>query len=143
MKKIISVLAFSLMAITVFAQQSIIGRWKTIDDENGEAKSYVEIWQDAKSGIFFGKITQLLQKPADTRCEKCTGSRANQPVVGMIILWDMKSDGSYWKDGRILDPTKGSDYSCSMWFENGDYNTLNVRGKHWSGIYRTQKWSRL
>ena len=30
-----------------------------------------------------------------------------------------------------------------MWLEEGEPNTLYVRGKHWTGLYRTQEWQRL
>ena len=47
----------------------VVGVWKTIDDKAKKAKSYVEIYE--KDGKLFGKVTELLLKPADTVCKKC------------------------------------------------------------------------
>ncbi len=64
-KKILIVIAvFFAFTITnkVHAQASkIVGMWKTIDDDTGEAKSYVKIYK-AKNGFYYGKITKLLLK---------------------------------------------------------------------------------
>ena len=97
----------------------------------------------AQNGKYYAKIAKLLTKPADTVCEKCPDEKKNQPLMGMVIMWDMEPYKDYWTSGRILDPEKGSDYGCTIWFENGNANELKVRGKHWSGIYRTQKWYRV
>lgn len=45
----------------VFASsgQSPIGIWKTVDDESGQEKSHVEIFQ--KNGKLYGKIVKLLE----------------------------------------------------------------------------------
>ena len=120
---------------------SPIGIWKTIDDGNGQAKSHVEIYQQGSK--LYGKIVQLLQKPADTRCDKCSGAEKDQLVLGMVILKDMRTAGTSWKHGTILDPNSGSTYGCSIWFENNNSTVLKVRGKHWTGLYRTQTWYRI
>jgi uncharacterized protein (DUF2147 family) len=124
-----------------YAQSSgagVLGVWKTIDDESGEAKSHVELYQ--KGGKVHGKIVQLLRKPADTVCEKCKGDKQNKPLVGMVIVDNLSNDGTVWKGGNILDPETGSIYGCSIWLEDGN---LRVRGKHWSGLFRTQTWYRV
>ncbi len=38
--------------------QSIIGKWKTIDDETGKEKSIVEIYE--RNGKVYGKIIELI-----------------------------------------------------------------------------------
>lgn len=125
----------------VLAQNSPVGLWKTIDDKSGKAKSYVEVYE--QDGKFFGKIDRLLLKPSDTRCEKCSGEKKNQLVEGMVILENLKPYKYYWSYGKILDPESGSTYKASLWFENDNQDQLQVRGKHWTGIYRTQTWYRI
>ncbi len=138
-------LVLSLVALVGFglslSAQSPIGVWKTIDDETGEAKSTVEIYESG--GKLYGKVTDLLLKPDDTLCEECSGSKKNKPIVGMVIVSDMAPFKDYWKGGEILDPASGSTYGCSMWFEDGKADELQVRGKHWTGLYRTQIWYRV
>ena len=140
MKKVIGSLFFVLFAITISFSQSPIGVWKTVDDKSGKTRSKVEIYES--EGKIYGKITDLLLKPNDTLCEECTGKLKNKPVVGLVIINDMTTYKDYWKNGTILDPESGSTYGCSIWFEEGKSDVLKVRGKHWTGIFRTQTWYR-
>ncbi len=139
--KITCFLILLFLARTIYSQ-SIIGIWKTIDDKEHVEKSYVEIYESG--GKVFGKVIKLLLKPADTNCDKCKGERKDKPVLGMVIMENMikNNDGGYSK-GRILDPESGNDYGCSIWLENGKPDELRVRGKHWTGLYRTQTWYRV
>ncbi len=130
---------FAISASSVFAQ-SPVGNWKTVDDNTGEAKSHVTIYE--KNGMLFAKISKLLSDPEDSKCDKCPGDLKDKPVLGMVIMWDMEKDDDEWEDGRILDPENGEDYSCKIWFEDGNASKLYVRG-YWGFFYRTQHWYRL
>ena len=142
MKLIVSIfiLMFGAMGIGL-AQSSPVGTWKTIDDKTGEAKSHVEIYE--KDGKFYGKVAKLLQKPADTKCEKCPGNKKNKLLVGMNIIEGLEFSKGFWRNGSILDPESGNEYNCSVWFEANQPNELKVRGKHWTGLYRTQTWYKV
>ena len=49
-----TVILLVLASVTLSGQaQSITGRWKTIDDESGEDRSIVEIFE--RQGRYFGK----------------------------------------------------------------------------------------
>ena len=122
--------------------QSVVGTWKTIDDETGEAKSHVQLYEE--NGKVYGKIVQLLRKNTDPNrvCEKCSDWRKGQKIMQMMIVRDMTLNGTTWKDGKILDPEKGKEYKCTMWFESGKKDELKLRG--WNGpFYRTQTWYRV
>ena len=124
---------------TVFSQ-SIVGTWKTIDDESGEARSYVEIFENA--GKFYGKITKLLDSPEDSICEKCEGAKKNKPVIGLEILWDLKPYKDYWSYGQVLDPESGNTYKCNVSLEGKD--KLKMRGYiGFAAFGRTQVWHRV
>lgn len=136
-------------AQTSMGGKTCVGTWKTVDDENGETKSHVQI--EERNGKYYGKIVKLLSKeareksktpdnPTDILCEKCSGSKKNQPILGMEILWDMQKLSDKYGNGTILDPKKGSEYSCTMWLESADQ--LKVRG-WWGFFYRTQTWYRV
>ncbi|TXF90825.1 DUF2147 domain-containing protein [Neolewinella aurantiaca] len=131
---------FVVLASNLQAQNTgaITGSWKTIDDETGETKSVVEIYE--QDGKYFGRIASL-QKNKDARCTECSGKKKDQPIVGLVIIEDLKKDGDSWSGGSILDPQKGATYKLSAWFDE-DPNTLYIRGKHWTGLYRTQTWTR-
>lgn len=130
-----------LSAAWLSAQNTPEGIWKTIDDKTGEAKSQVEIFK--KDGKFHGKVVKLLKSSPDKKCDKCPGDRKNKPLVGMLVVENLQAHDYYWKHGTILDPENGNEYGCSVWFEKGKPDELKVRGKHWSGIFRTQTWYRV
>lgn len=135
-------LLFALFAAfgSALTAQSPVGVWKTIDDDTGEAKSHVQLYQ--QDGKLYGKVVKLLKSAPDKKCDKCPGERHNQPVLQMIVLENMLLQGGYWKSGRILDPEKGKWYTCNMWLKEGDPNVLVVRG-YIGPFYRTQYWYRV
>ena len=130
----------TLCSFTLFCQ-SPLGIWKTVDDETMEEKSNVTIYE--QHGKLYGKITKILTAAPDAICEECPGDKKDTPVMGLVIIEDMKAQDGYWKKGKILDPESGSVYGCSIWFEDGKPDELKVRGKHWTGLYRTQTWHRV
>ncbi|MEM9260401.1 MAG: DUF2147 domain-containing protein [Bacteroidota bacterium] len=133
---VIAVLSFGLKAQQTDAPT---GRWQTIDDETGEVKSVIKIYE--KDGVYFGEIAEILTGNDDAVCTKCSGKQKGQPMLGLTIIKNLKASGDHWKGGTILDPQKGAEYKLSAWFEE-DPNTLYIRGKHWTGLYRTQTWKR-
>ena len=62
----------------------------------------------------------------------------------MEIVRDMEpgKKNKEWGEGTILAPKKGSIYDCEMLIEDGDVNTLKVRGYIWF-VFRTQEWYRV
>lgn len=139
MKSSLIISLFILFSQFSFAQDNILGIWKAIDDEDGEATSHIEVFE--KDGKAFGKIVQILAGDSDALCEQCEGDKYNQPILGMEIIWDMKPKGDNWAGGRIMDPENGKTYKCKMQVKNG---VLEVRG--FIGIPalgRTQKWYRV
>ena len=131
---------FLTAGLYAFAQ-SPVGTWKTIDDNSGEARSHVEIYE--QNGQFFGKISKLLKSEPGVVCDECKGDKKDKPVLGLVIIENLQANKDYWKGGTILDPESGNDYNCSIWFEDGNTEVLKVRGKHWTGLYRTQTWYRV
>ena len=138
--KLIFITLSILSSLPIFSQ-SVLGTWKTVDDRDGREKSYVQIYDS--SGYVYGKVTKLLRDPADKICERCKGERKNKPLQGMVVIEALSKLKDNYGNGRIYDPVTGNDYGCTIWVENGKPNELKVRGKHWSGIYRTQTWYRV
>lgn len=120
--------------------QSVVGLWKTIDDNSGEARSHIQLFESG--GKLHGKIDKLLMKPPSTVCDQCPGERKGQPLTGMILLIDMMLTNGMWQSGNILDPERGKWYACKLWLEAGNPNTLVVRG-YLGPFYRTQRWHRI
>jgi len=139
MKNILLILSL-LFSICTWSQ-SPVGIWQTKDDNTGEAKSHVEISE--KGGTVTGQIVKLLLSDPNSLCDKCKGEFKNKPVLGLDIIQKLKRKGEKWSGGTIMDPENGKSYKCSIWFEDEDAKTLYVRGKHWTGLYRTQTWTRV
>jgi len=140
MKHILSTSLLVFAALISISAQSITGTWKTVDDETNEAKSHLELF--IGEGKLYGKVSKLLKSAPDKLCDKCPGERNNKPILGMIVVVDMKEKDGHWQSGSILDPEKGKWYNCKMWLKNGDPNTLVVRG-YIGPFYRTQYWYRV
>lgn len=124
----------ALLLTTQLAFADVVGRWKTIDDETGQAKSIVEIYE--QGGKYYGRVVDLLMKPDDTVCDACSGAQKGQKIVGMNVITDMVKKGDVYEGGKILDPVSGKVYDCKMWEEGGN---LKVRG-YLGFFYRTQTW---
>ena len=145
MKKISIFIAFLLVfGILTAIQNSPIGKWKTIDDKTGKAKSIVLIWEE--NGVLFGKIEKLFRAPDEEQnplCEECKGINKDKPIIGMKILKNLKKHNKIWKGGTILDPKNGKVYKCRISLIDSG-KKLKLRG--FIGIPtlgRTQFWERI
>jgi uncharacterized protein (DUF2147 family) len=139
--RLITVLLVACLTGPLACAQDVIGKWKTIDDETGEPRSIVDIFE--KNGKVYGKVVKLLRAPdedPDPVCKDCDeeDDRYNKKVIGMEIIRDMVKADDAWEEGTILDPKNGKVYRCHLWVEG---NELKVRG-YWGPFYRTQTWQR-
>lgn len=138
-------LALLLAPTLALAQASPVGLWKTIDDKSKTEKSLVRISESG--GVFSGKIEKIFD-PAkqDSKCDKCTDERKDQPVVGLNILRGVKknsSDADLWDGGDILDPNDGKVYKVRLKPVEGG-KQLEVRGYIGMPMLgRTQTWIRV
>lgn len=131
------------LPLAALAQNSPLGRWRTIDDQTGKPKSVVEIY-DAGNGLVSGKVVQLINsaRGPNPLCDKCSGERRNKPVIGMVIAWGLKRNGDTWTGGKILDPDNGKVYSAKLTPSEGG-RKLEVRGYiGFALLGRTQVWLR-
>lgn len=136
---LVSILLFS--AGLTFGQDGVLGKWKTIDDNTGEARSVVEIVE--MNGKVFGRIIKIFPRPnkdPDPVCDKCSpdDARFNKKIIGMEIIRNLTKSGEEYSGGDILDPENGKVYRSKIWKEG---EVLKVRG-YWGPFYRTQTWHR-
>lgn len=132
--------AFVAMFFATLSYAQIEGKWKTIDDETGQAKSIVEIFKKS-DGKYYGKVSQLLSKPANANCVDCKDDRKNKPILGMEVVRGMKKEGATFTGGTITDPKTGKTYKCNI-ERKGD--KLDVRGYvGFSLIGRSQTWHKV
>ncbi len=134
-----------LIIITLLISQSIVsqtifGKWKTVDDETGEEKSIVEIYQE--EGKVYGKIIEIFDPvKRDLPCEFCEGEDYNKPVLGLNIIKDMEKSGDVYKKGTVVNPEDGKVYDCRIKLDDDNPNRLQLRG-YIAFFYRTQYWIR-
>jgi uncharacterized protein (DUF2147 family) len=143
----IVLLAFLFIAVPYGARpaaadsNSPIGLWKTFDDKTGNARAIVQIYE--QDGKLFGRIESSFTPGAEHRvCALCTDDRKDQPIIGLVIIRNMKSRDGEYSGGDILDPETGSVYRCKFHLDE-DGSRLIVRG--YMGISllgRTQTWQR-
>ncbi|MFK7832473.1 MAG: DUF2147 domain-containing protein [Winogradskyella sp.] len=140
MIKNIMILIFTCLTGYAVSAQSIFGTWKTIDDETGEEKSIVEIYE--VDGKVYGKIIKLLNpKKKNSKCTECEDENKDQPILGMVIIDGLTKDDDVYEDGSILNPSNGKEYSCRLKLEDNP-DTLEVRG-YIAFFYKTQYWKRV
>jgi uncharacterized protein (DUF2147 family) len=130
------------VATNCLAQNSILGKWTTIDDASGEVKSVVEIME--RESKVFGKIVRLYPaqgEDPDPVCDQCPEDdvRYNKKIIGLEIIQDMIWSEKELSEGSILDPESGKIYQCKIWLEGAD---LKVRG-YWGPFFRTQTWKKV
>ncbi len=140
-----SVLILFLFTFTMgiaTAQNSILGKWKTISSKTGTARSVVEIGE--RNGKIYGKVIKIfsrLGEDPDPVCLKCSTEdpRFNKKIIGMEVLKEMVKIYEGYTGGSILDPEVGVVYRCTIWREG---NELKVRG-YVGPFFRTQTWVEL
>lgn len=134
-----SLICFLLFSVNLNAQ-SIVGTWKTIDDEENVEKSHIEIYEE--NGKMYGKVVKLLEGATTSICDECEGDLKGKPITGMVVLKNLEKKDDYYEDGEILDPGTGKVYSCWAQLESAD--KLKLRGFiGFSLLGRTQYWYRV
>ena len=136
------VLLFAICICTNAQDDKIVGKWKTIDDKDGSAKSIVYIFK-ATNGKYYGKIEKMF-KDSEKLCVECEGANKNQPILGMMVINNLIEKDNKLTGGTILDPKNGKVYKCNLSIEK-ESDKLTVRGSldksGWIG--RSQTWIRV
>jgi len=138
MKHFLLVILFCV--ISSLHSQSILGKWKTIDDETGKEKSIVYIFEN--NGKIYGKIIEVINpKQENPKCTKCHGVNKDQPIFGMQIINGLSKKGDVYEGETNLNPTNGKIYKCKLSLGENS-NQLQVRG-YIAFFYKTQYWQRI
>jgi len=85
------------------AADSIVGVWSQPilkGKDKGKERSHVEIFE--KDGVYYGKIVKLTTVPANALCTKCKKGRKDKPLMGMLILWDLKKKPAGMLKGKFM-----------------------------------------
>lgn len=139
-KNLTALLLLALPLAASAADNSPIGRWKTIDDETGKVMTVAEVYQ-AQNGKLAAKIVEAVD-PAAATCTKCDGQDKGKSTVGMSILWNLKPINGGWGDGEGFKPSAGMKFKAkSVKLVDGG-NKLEVTGCKMSFLCKTATWVR-
>jgi uncharacterized protein (DUF2147 family) len=146
MRRFVALVTAALLQTTAHAQStdrgsSPIGLWRTIDDKTGQPRGIVRVYQ--ADGGYFARIERSFTANEDGRkCTACTDDRKDQPLIGLVLMRNVRLDKGKYGGGDIVDPNTGSAYGCSFALED-EGKTLAVRGYLGVSLFgRTQKWLR-
>lgn len=121
---------------------SPVGLWEAFDTHSGKATGRMIIYQEGD--LFFGRNAAL--SPSDRageRCTHCQDERNEQPLIGLVIMRNMRFDHGMYSGGDILDPSTGRVYSCEFRLTDGGQKMI-LRG--FLGVPflgGSQEWRRL
>lgn len=95
MNKLTTTAALLLLSTWALAADSVVGFWKTIDDETHEPKSIVQLYE--YQGKLYGRVVDLLK---DKQAKAALpGSPA---ILGLDIIWDLTKKGDKYRGGEVL-----------------------------------------
>jgi uncharacterized protein (DUF2147 family) len=116
------------------------GLWQPIDGK-GNPLGLIQIYED--HGLYFGRIEA--SSPGDKdygRCTHCTDERRNQPVLGLVIIRNMRQQGDEYTGGDVLDPDTGRIYGCKFRLIDGG-RAMIMRGFFGISLFgRSMTWRR-
>jgi uncharacterized protein (DUF2147 family) len=102
------------------------GWWQPIDAQTGKPQGLIRIYEER--GLFFGRIEP--SSPSDDssqKCTLCTDERKDQPIIGLVLIRNMRLQGDEYVGGDILDPDTGRLYGCKFRLADGG-KKLMMRG---------------
>ena len=118
MKKLLLTLVVLSAMTSMFAQNTIVGDWMTVDDKTGDNYSIVRIYQ-GDDGLYYGKIQKILMGPEDVTCTLCTGADKDAPMLNLVIIRGMHMEKGELRGGKVLDPNNGKFYYGKIYLKNG------------------------
>lgn len=98
-KPIVGLLTLPLLAasLSAFADEPILGHWKTLDDETKKPMTVVEVYR-AKGDTYAAKIIENIAAPAT--CDKCDGKDKGKSIIGMPVVWGVRKAADGYEGGE-------------------------------------------
>jgi uncharacterized protein (DUF2147 family) len=144
-------LVFIMCVALVFAQaapsiaaeaDSPVGLWEAFDAHSGKPTGRMSIYQEGT--LFFGRnIALSAHDRVGEWCTRCKDERSGQPLIGLVIMRNMRFDRGQYVGGDILDPSTGRVYSCQFRLTDNGQNMVLRGFLGVSFLGGTQVWRRL
>ncbi len=131
MKKLLfSAIVILFVPLFLHAQaDKIQGTWY-----NDDKTSTIDITKGS-DGKYLGKISWLDEPNEEDGTPKIDDENpdpklATRPIMGLTIVKNFVYDSKkeQWQEGSIYDPKNGKTYDCFAWFEDGNTNSLYIKG---------------
>jgi uncharacterized protein (DUF2147 family) len=128
-------IALSTQASHAAEVNSPIGLWKT---ERGIVRVY------ESQGALFARIESSFTPGDQARlCTACKDDRKDQPIIGMVVMRNVKHVGENYEGGDILDTKSGSVYRCNLTLDPSG-SRLTIRGFVGVSLFgRSVVWNRV
>ncbi len=144
MKKLSIAVVLAAAGAAALAQATPAGLWKSVDDHSGKERSLIRVTESG--GVYTGRIEKVLDPTAPTAavCTKCTDERKDQPIVGLLLIRNVRQDTddkTVYGGGDIVDPDNGKVYRLRLKPLDGGAK-LEVRG-YIGPFFRNQTWLRV
>ena len=97
------------------AASTIVGIWSVpveAGKDKGKERSHIEIFE--KNGLYYGKNVKLNNAPANLLCRKCKSEKKDQPILGMVVIRDLKKKSDRYTGGKVLAVENGEEYDCTV-----------------------------
>jgi uncharacterized protein (DUF2147 family) len=120
--------------------QSIVGKWKTIDEKTKKELAVIEIYQ--KNNKYYGKLIKIINVlSSHAECEKCSAKIKNNSLIGKNVIISLNREDKEFK-GFLIDPFSDKKYKCIIKYINNNF--LNVTAYIGFPIFgRSQNWVRI
>ncbi len=90
-----------------------VGLWAPIDKATGKPLGLIAIFEN--HGLYYGRIEPTsAHDHSSARCTQCTGSRHDQPIIGLILMRHLRYKDGRYVGGNIVDPNSGRVYDCEL-----------------------------
>lgn len=153
--RIYSIALLFIILVTGFKSDQSVKSFKPNDITGiywtAEKDAKVKIFL-AKNGKYSGKTVWMAEPDNPDGSPKKDVNNPNEDLrdrerIGLVFLkyFEYDEDDDRWENGTVYDPRNGKTYDGYLKFENGDKNTLYLRGyiagMTWLG--RTSTWTRV
>jgi uncharacterized protein (DUF2147 family) len=137
---VLFILLFAFQSLMGQNGDDIIGLWAS-----NEVNVRIEVFKEGNT--YKGKIVYL-KDPKDSSGKPKTDVKnhdpklRNRPLMGLVILENLKFENGEWAHGKIYDPETGGYYKCYVTMKNK--NELHIRAYMGFSLFgKTIDWYRL
>jgi uncharacterized protein (DUF2147 family) len=117
------------------------GLWQPLDSA-GHPLGLIRIYQE--QGGYFGRIEPSFREDRGAdRCVRCNDERKDQPIIGLVIIRNMRREGEEYTGGDVLDPDTGRIYGCKFRLIEAGHKMI-MRGYFGISLFgRSLTWRRV